>query len=341
MLGVLLAVVLVAMVALAPNPAEAQSGTWHNSDYGWWYQRSDGSYPQNQWEYINGNWYLFNEDGYANCGDYVCAGNAWYAFNWDCSMCQGWFWDTGYQNYFYAQPGSGYLHCNCWSWISGHWYGFNADCQMTRGWSQGWDGTWYYCAPYAGSQTNSGYWYPEGCMYWSDWAWIDGYCYYFWGNGAMATNCWVDGSWVDENGHWISGEDPADPVDPVDPQEVINLVNAVRVEHGLSPVIPDDTLTYLANLRCIDMAEHHILTHDTPTYGRLEKMLKDYKIPNEGGGEDIAQNVYTPQAVFDAWMSSPPHRAIIANPWYNRVGIGYYKLGNDVYWALVFLEINC
>lgn len=247
-LGVILALCFSTLLFATPKQAEAAGGTWHNYGYGWWYERDDGSYPTDQWENIYGKWYFFNGDGYAHCGDYAWINNAWYAFNWDCSMCEGWFWDAGYQNYFYAQPGSGYLHTNCWSWVNGYWYGFEANSEMSRGWTLGAFNTWYYCAPYSGIQTNSGYWYPEGCMYWSDWAWIDGYCYYFWGNGAMAVNCWVDGSWVDANGHWSPSGETFVPLSDQDRDEAIGYLNQVRAEMGLRPVVLDNAMQYISQL---------------------------------------------------------------------------------------------
>lgn len=50
------------------------AGEWKQDDIGWWYQRTDGSYPVNQWEWIDGNkdgireCYYFNENGYMLSG---------------------------------------------------------------------------------------------------------------------------------------------------------------------------------------------------------------------------------------------------------------------------------
>ena len=41
---------------------------WIEDEYGWWYRRADGTYPANQWERINGHWYLFNANGYIRTG---------------------------------------------------------------------------------------------------------------------------------------------------------------------------------------------------------------------------------------------------------------------------------
>ena len=41
------------------------AGQWRDGQYGEkWYQRDNGSYPSNQWEQIDGNWYYFDGNGY-------------------------------------------------------------------------------------------------------------------------------------------------------------------------------------------------------------------------------------------------------------------------------------
>ena len=34
-------------------------GTWIQDSTGWWFRNADGTYPANQWAYINGAWYHF------------------------------------------------------------------------------------------------------------------------------------------------------------------------------------------------------------------------------------------------------------------------------------------
>lgn len=63
----------------------AIAGQWKFDDYNWkkWYQRDDGTYPVNQWEKIDGNWFYFDEDGWMMTnswtpdGYYVGADGAW------------------------------------------------------------------------------------------------------------------------------------------------------------------------------------------------------------------------------------------------------------------------
>ena len=41
---------------------------WKSNQSGSWYQRTDSSYPVNQWEQIGGVWYYFNAEGYLYTG---------------------------------------------------------------------------------------------------------------------------------------------------------------------------------------------------------------------------------------------------------------------------------
>ena len=243
-------------------------------------------------------------------------------------MCEGCFWDAGYQNYFYAQPGSGYLHTNCWSWIDGHWYGFEANSEMSRGWTLGAFNIWYYCAPYSGAQTNSGYWYPEGCMYWSDWAWIGGYCYYFWGNGAMAANCLVDGSWVDENGHWSSSTNG----DSTQRQEMTNLINAERIKNGLSPIIFDEKINEAADYRAAESA--------TPRYNDVGLILSKFGV-RYSYYRYVANNPFYPfntlTEAFDDLLSAG-RDVILGN--FNKYGLGIFvdPINNKINCVIILIN---
>ena len=44
--------------SMTQNLRASTSGEWIQSNNGkWWYKHADGSYTQNDWEYINGKWY--------------------------------------------------------------------------------------------------------------------------------------------------------------------------------------------------------------------------------------------------------------------------------------------
>lgn len=62
----------------ARKPAD---GAWLHNGSGWWWCRSDRTWPASQWEYINGEWYYFDEAGYCLTGQWVKDEGRWYYCN--------------------------------------------------------------------------------------------------------------------------------------------------------------------------------------------------------------------------------------------------------------------
>jgi glucan-binding YG repeat protein len=93
-------------------------GQWIKDEKGWWYKNGTGSYPQDQWAYLNYNgtynWYRFNKEGY---------------------LVTGWFTDAG-DNTYYLHPVSdgtmGYMYTG-WHQIDGKWYCFNTETDAGQG----------------------------------------------------------------------------------------------------------------------------------------------------------------------------------------------------------------
>ena len=134
---------------------------WIQDSVGWYFKNQDGTYPFNAWKKIDGNWFRFNNDGYA-------LENQWYKDE------QGlWYW---------LKQG-GYMAIG-WQFINGEWYYFNNDGEMQTGWIQYFD-KWYYC-------TNE-----NGNMVSKEVRKIGDKFYYFNDKGEMLERAAV---YVDENG---------------------------------------------------------------------------------------------------------------------------------------------
>ena len=99
---------------------------WHSNSKGWWYQNSDGSYPTNKWQQINGKWYFFNENGYCLTNKWIKRNAVWYWLDTDGTMATG------------------------WKKINNEWYYFKQDGEMVTGWVKYKD-KWYYL------NTNNGF----------------------------------------------------------------------------------------------------------------------------------------------------------------------------------------
>lgn len=104
------------------NGLEIKKG-WQENSTGWWYVRSDGSYPKSQFEYIeeNKSWFYFDSDGYM--------------------VAERWLKHT--DGYWYWFDKDGYM-ATSWKKINDKWYYFNRDGSMQTGWIKYYD-NWYYC----------------------------------------------------------------------------------------------------------------------------------------------------------------------------------------------------
>ncbi len=83
--------------------AASSGGKWIKESNGrWWYKHADGSYTKYNWEYIDGNWYFFDENGW---------------------MWTDWLLWKG--EWYYLSPSNGKMVTR-WNKIDGFWYYFNA-----------------------------------------------------------------------------------------------------------------------------------------------------------------------------------------------------------------------
>lgn len=117
-------------------PQNVKAASWKHDNTGWWYQEDNGSYPRNQWRFLNGRWYWFESNGYMATG-WKKINKSWFYFNTNGCMA-----DYG------------------WNQIGDSWYYMQKDGSMTeKGWHK--IGSSYY------------YMYNTGAMA-SD-VWIDNY----------------------------------------------------------------------------------------------------------------------------------------------------------------------
>ena len=101
------------------NGLEIKKG-WQKNDKGYWYVRSDGSYPKEQFEQIDGTWYYFDGSGYMLADKWKKRPDGtWYYFDKSGEMATG------------------------WKKIAEKWYYFKEDGAMVTGWVKYKD-TWYY-----------------------------------------------------------------------------------------------------------------------------------------------------------------------------------------------------
>ncbi len=113
-----------------------------------------------------------------------------------------------------------------------------------------------------------------------------------------------------------------------------NLINEIRVENGLEPYDISGMLSAKARIKAQDMKDNRYFSHTSPTYGSPFAMMQALGIRYRSAAENIAMGYRTAEAVVNAWMNSPSHRANILSSVYDTMGIGY----TDGYWAQWFIR---
>ncbi len=124
----------------------------------------------------------------------------------------------------------------------------------------------------------------------------------------------------DTNGAGVSGPE----------QEMFNLINSARAAEGLTPLILSPGLTRSSAWKSEDRSAWGTTPSD-PLFSHQDSLgrmpsprANDCGFPAEAA-ENIAYGWGGAKATFDAWMSSPGHRANILMSYYVTVGIGEYN----------------
>lgn len=141
-----------------------------------------------------------------------------------------------------------------------------------------------------------------------------------------------DGASNPDNGNSSESENDTKP--SAYAQKVVQLVNEERAKQGLSPLQVSNTVTSAAQVRTseINKSFSHTRPDGTSCFTALEQAGVSYR----GAGENIAYGQPTPEAVVDAWMNSPGHRANILNEQFTTIGVGYEVINGSAYWVQMF-----
>lgn len=145
------------------NPNQAG---WQQDGNGWWYRQSNGSAVKNNWAFINNKWYLFDSSGYMLTG-WQLKNNKYYYMTVNGDMVTGWLM---YNRLWYYLGPSGDMQTG-WLKDNNRWYYLNNNGVMATGWVKDAYNRWYYLDP------NDG--------------------------GAMATNKWIGGFYVNADGVYV------------------------------------------------------------------------------------------------------------------------------------------
>ncbi|SOD69710.1 Uncharacterized conserved protein YkwD, contains CAP (CSP/antigen 5/PR1) domain [Streptomyces sp. 1222.2] len=116
---------------------------------------------------------------------------------------------------------------------------------------------------------------------------------------------------------------------------VLLLVNEERAKAGCSPVAADSDLSRLAETFSKDMALRAFFDHTDPDGADPWDRAAALGITGLGG-ENIARGQATAEAVMEAWMNSPGHRANILNCDFKTLGVGVHLGDGGPWWTQDF-----
>ena len=117
--------------------------------------------------------------------------------------------------------------------------------------------------------------------------------------------------------------------------QILTLVNKQRDTAGCQPLTAASALNTLAQNFSEDMAARNFFDHTDPDGHTPWDRAAKLGITNLGG-ENIARGQADADAVMEAWMNSPGHRANILNCEYKTLGVGIDFATGGPWWTQDF-----
>ncbi|WP_369166855.1 sigma-70 family RNA polymerase sigma factor [Streptomyces sp. R28] len=118
--------------------------------------------------------------------------------------------------------------------------------------------------------------------------------------------------------------------------QVVALVNKERANAGCGPLDEDPQLNQAALGHSEDMDARDFFDHTNPDGADPGQRITAAGYTWSTYGENIAQGQQTPEAVMDAWMNSPGHRANILNCSFKDIGVGIHDGAGGPWWTQDF-----
>ena len=105
-------------------------------------------------------------------------------------------------------------------------------------------------------------------------------------------------------------------------EEVLRLCNEERKKLGLAPLKLSDDLNFIAQIRTDEQTEVGEISHTRPNGTSWHSVFGNIRISKRTWGENLIQGYASPEAVVEAWMNSPGHKANILRPSFKQLGVG-------------------
>jgi uncharacterized protein YkwD len=124
---------------------------------------------------------------------------------------------------------------------------------------------------------------------------------------------------------------------------LIGWINSARSSRGLVPLRAHADLVAISGLRASRMAAANTMSHTIG--GNLASQLNAYGVSWYRYGENVGWSTASwpstsARAIYNMWMNSPSHRALILSDRFNYIGVGlaYRSSNRKTFGAAVFAE---
>lgn len=117
--------------------------------------------------------------------------------------------------------------------------------------------------------------------------------------------------------------------------EVLDLLNDYRVSQGLQPLQIIEHISFVSGGHNDYMIAVNGVNHDgfEERKVNLTQVLNAYKV-----GENVAYGYSTPESVVQAWINSPPHKALLEGE-FTHFGLSVkYNENNKSYFTNIFIK---
>lgn len=119
-------------------------------------------------------------------------------------------------------------------------------------------------------------------------------------------------------------------------EQFFELTNVYRKKYGIEQLVPSEQLNETAMAHSEDMFLQDFISHDSPTYGSLEKRLEKNSISYEEANENVAMAYYDAIETVHGLLNSPDHREVMLDAEYTHGGTGVYY----DYYTQIFIKKN-
>jgi uncharacterized protein YkwD len=123
---------------------------------------------------------------------------------------------------------------------------------------------------------------------------------------------------------------------PTVEEQLLNLINAERSTRGLAPLDADNLLRQVAEAHSQDMVNRRFFSHTNPDGLDPAERLEQAGYEAIAWGETLGAGYTSATAMFNGWISSSSHTAILFSPDYTEIGLGYVAGGPyGHYWTAI------